>query len=129
MPARMAACTFSRASRMESVWAARPKEYTSSESRVPNLFVISSEGKNPASAPFEEELRCGSPEKDEGRKNTIVLINGTGYLLRTAVVRSFTRDGYIVRMAFQHTGIGDAGELGIVQLLNVGSAAVAHAGT
>ena len=47
-------------------------------------------------------------------------------LLRTAVVGSLAGDGHIVRVAFHHTGIGDAGEFGIMQLLYIGSAAISH---
>ena len=32
-------------------------------------------------------------------------------------------------MAFEYTGIGNAGKLGIVQLLDVGSATISHTGT
>ena len=48
-------------------------------------------------------------------------------LLWSAVVGCFTGDGHVVGMAFLHTGIRDADELGIVKVLDGGSTAVAHA--
>lgn len=50
-------------------------------------------------------------------------------LLRTAVVGSLAGDGHIVRVAFHHTGIGDAGKLGLMQGFDVGGTTVSHAGT
>ena len=46
-----------------------------------------------------------------------------------AVVGSLARDGHIVRMAFEHAGIGYPGELGIVKPPYVGCAAISHSGT
>ena len=50
-------------------------------------------------------------------------------LLRTTVVRSLAGNSHIVRMAFQYTGIGDTGKLGVVQLHDVVRTAISHART
>ena len=48
-------------------------------------------------------------------------------LLTARVVGSFAGDGDVVRVTFLHTGVRNAGEFGVVQRLNGGSTAVAHA--
>ena len=50
-------------------------------------------------------------------------------LLSPAVIGRFTRNGYIVGVAFGNTGIGDAGKLGLMQGFDVGGTTVSHAGT
>ena len=46
----------------------------------------------------------------------------------TGIVGGFARDGDVVRVAFEHAGVGDAAEACIMQLFDVHCAAVAHTG-
>lgn len=46
-----------------------------------------------------------------------------------AVIRRLTCNRHIVRMALHNPGIGDAGKLGIMQFLDVGSTTISHTGT
>ena len=55
--------------------------------------------------------------------------NGLGLVAADTVVRRLAGDDDLVRMALLHTGVGDAGELGIVEIHDAGCTAVAHAGT
>ena len=48
-------------------------------------------------------------------------------LLTARVVGSFAGDGDVVWVTLLHTGVRDAREFGVVQRLNGGSTAVAHA--
>lgn len=50
-----------------------------------------------------------------------------GWLLTARIVGSFAGDGDVVRVTLLHTGVRDAREFGVVQRLNGGSTAVAHA--
>ncbi len=59
----------------------------------------------------------------------IFLLSFYYLLLRTAVIRRLTRNRHIVRMALHNPGIGDAGKLGIMQFLDVGSTTISHTGT
>ena len=47
-------------------------------------------------------------------------------LFRTAIIRSLAGNRDIMRMAFQHTGISNASEFGIMQLFDIGGAAISH---
>ena len=49
-------------------------------------------------------------------------------IVRTRVVRGFGSDGDVVRVAFVDTGVGDAGEFGLVKLIDGGGTTVTHAG-
>ena len=59
----------------------------------------------------------------------IFLLSFYYLLLRTAVIRRLTCNRHIVRMALHNPGIGDAGKLGIMQFLDVGSTTISHTGT
>ena len=68
---------------------------------------------------------------DTGRR-CIYLPRGVDYgsealSARCAIVGSLGCDGHIVGMALGDTGIGDAGEFGIVQGIDVARSAISHA--
>ena len=43
-----------------------------------------------------------------------------------AIVRSLTRDDDLVWMALLHTSVGDASELGVVEVKDAGSTTITH---
>ena len=48
------------------------------------------------------------------------------HLFTARIVGSFAGDGNVVGVTFEHTGVGDARELRVMQPFDGGSTAVAH---
>ena len=49
--------------------------------------------------------------------------------MTSTIIGSFTCNIYVVRMALGHTGIGNAGKFGLMQLTDIASTTISHTGT